>query len=52
MNGVDKIAHNIAMRFRDVREKLSGNLRESWMEYVAEYQQMGRDYNLTPRQKL
>ncbi|OSX74486.1 hypothetical protein BU14_0287s0005 [Porphyra umbilicalis] len=49
-SGGDRTAHNIAMRFRDPSVKFSGNLGESWMEYVAEYQQVARDYDLSPSQ--
>lgn len=48
----DRAAHNVAMRFRDQAAKFSGNLGESWNEYVAEYQQVARDYELTASQKL
>lgn len=47
----NKTAHNIAMRFRDSGAKFSGDIGESWMEFVAEYQQVARDYSLTPPQK-
>eukprot|EP00171_Calliarthron_tuberculosum_P001155 IDg1155t1 len=47
-----KTAHSIAMRFKDSSAKFSGDIGESWMEYVAEYQQVARDYNLSPSQKL
>eukprot|EP00170_Pyropia_yezoensis_P002751 contig_11549_g2756 len=40
------------MRFRDPAAKFSGNLGESWSEYIAEYQQVARDYELTASQKL
>ncbi len=46
------MAHNIAMRFKDNASKFSGDIGEAWMEYVAEYQRVARDYNLTPTQKL
>ncbi|GAB0496233.1 hypothetical protein MMPV_007545 [Pyropia vietnamensis] len=49
---VDRAAHSIAMRFRDQASKFSGNLGESWSEFVAEYQQVARDYELTASQKL
>ncbi|GAB0492781.1 hypothetical protein MMPV_004051 [Pyropia vietnamensis] len=48
----DRAAHNVAMRFRDQAAKFSGNLGESWSEYVAEYQQVARDYEMTASQKL
>ncbi|GAB0496835.1 hypothetical protein MMPV_008156 [Pyropia vietnamensis] len=48
----DRLAHNIAMRFRDGSCKFSGNLVEAWMEYVAEYQQVARDYDLNQMQRF
>ncbi|GAB0489865.1 hypothetical protein MMPV_001091 [Pyropia vietnamensis] len=48
----DRAAHNVAMHFRDQAAKFSGDLGESWNEYVAEYQQVARDYELTASQKL
>lgn len=48
----DRCAHNVAMRFRDAASKFSGGLGENWSEYVAEYQQVARDYGLTSTQKL
>lgn len=48
----DRTAHNIAMRFRDPASKFSGNLGEAWMEYVAEYQQVARDYDLSQEQRF
>ncbi len=48
----DRTAHNIAMRFRDASTKFSGNLGEAWMEYVAEYQQVARDYDLNQEQRF
>lgn len=48
----DRTAHNIAMRFRDSSSKFSGNLGEAWMEYVAEYQQVARDYDLSQEQRF
>eukprot|EP00170_Pyropia_yezoensis_P001506 contig_6593_g1510 len=50
--GVDLSAHNVAMHFRDPAEKPSGNVGESWCEYVVEYQQVVRDYELTASQML
>eukprot|EP00171_Calliarthron_tuberculosum_P023415 IDg23415t1 len=47
----DKTAHNMGMRFRDKDTKFSGDIGQSWMEYVAEYQQVARDYGLSPAQK-
>lgn len=48
----EKLAHNVAMRLRDNEKKFSGELGDSWMEFVDEYLQMSRDYNLSPAQKL
>lgn len=39
------------MRFREKNSIFSGDLGEFWLEYVAEYQQVARDYSLTPAQK-
>ena len=47
-----KLAHNIAMRLKEREKKFSGDLGESWMEFVNEYSQISRDYNLGPSQKL
>ena len=49
---MDRTAHNTAMRLKEVYAKFSGSLGESWLEYVAEYEQVARDYRLGPRQKL
>lgn len=48
----NKAAHNVAMRLKDRENKFSGSLEESWMEYVDEYMQICRDYNLSQSQKL
>ncbi len=45
-----KVAHNVAMRFR--ADKFTGDIGESWNEYLAEYMQVARDYNLSSQQKL
>ena len=39
------------MRVKNIDEKFSGELGSSWMEFVDEYLQMGRDYSLPPTQK-
>ena len=49
---VGKPAHNIAMRPKERDKKFSGDLGESWMEFVDEYSQISRGYNLNPSQKL
>lgn len=48
----NRVAHNIAMRFKDTESKFSGDIGECWQEYVDEYRQVRADYNLTPAQKL
>lgn len=48
----DKVAHNIAMRFKDAENKFSGDLGECWQEFVDEYRQVTNDYALTEEQKL
>jgi len=48
----DRFAHNVAMRFKDKAAKFSCGLGEAWKEYVADYLQVSRDYNLTASQKL
>ena len=51
-SSTDKIARNVAMRLKDRDKKFSAALGESWMEFVDEYLQIGRDYSLSPTQKL
>ena len=48
----EKVAHNVAVRLKDKEKKFSGDLGESWMEYVNDYLQLCRDYSLSPTQKL
>lgn len=48
----DRVAHNVAMRLKDSEKKFSGDLGQCWIEYVDEYQQISRDYNLSASQKL
>ena len=47
----EKLVYYIGNRFRNAESKFSGDLGESWTEYVSEYQQVARDYSLTPKQK-
>lgn len=47
----EQVAHRIAMRFKDDSAKFSGSIGECWGEFVAEYQQVARDYNLTESHK-
>lgn len=46
-----KIAQGISMRFKDKDSKFSGALGERWMDYVAEYQQVARDFGLSASQR-
>lgn len=48
----NRAAHDVPVRFRDNSHKFSGGIGESWIEYVADYLQVARDYNLTPTQKF
>lgn len=48
----EKIAHNVSMRMKENDKTFSGDFGESWMEYVDDYLQVSRDYNLTPSQRL
>ena len=49
---MDKIAQNVAMRFKDSGMKFHGNEGECWQEYVDEYRPVARDYGLKQRQKF
>eukprot|EP00171_Calliarthron_tuberculosum_P001813 IDg1813t1 len=40
----NKLADYIGMRFREKDSKFLGDLGESWIEYVAEFQQVAREY--------
>ena len=42
-HGEHKLAHNVAMRFKNREDKFSGDIGEAWNEYVLEYQQVCRD---------
>lgn len=48
----EKMAHNVAMRLKDTDKKFSGDLGECWHEFVDDYQQISRDYNLSATQKF
>lgn len=48
----EKVAHNVAMRFKDSAMNFRGNVGDCWQEYVDEYRQVARDYGLTLKQKL
>lgn len=47
----DSTAHRVAMRFKDSDTKFSGDIGQYWMEFVSEYHQVARYYNLAPSQK-
>lgn len=40
------------MRFKENKLKFSGYIWQFWQEYVHEYRQMSRDYNLAAVQNL
>lgn len=48
----EKVAHIVAMRLKDIDKKFSGNLEQSWMEYVDECLHIFLDYHLNPVQKF
>lgn len=48
----EKVAHNVAMRFRDKDKKFAGELGQCSKDYVNEYRQMSHDNNFTKQQKL
>lgn len=48
----DRVAHNVAMRLKDKEKKFSGELGESWLEFVDEYLQICRDYSLSQAHRL
>ena len=52
VTAIDRVVQNVAMRLKDREKKFVNDLGESWMEYVSEYQQISRDYNLNAAQKL
>lgn len=47
-----RVANNVAMQLKDADQTFSGDLPESWMEFVDECQQIARGYRLSPTQKL
>ena len=47
-----RIAHKIAMRFKDKKSKFSGSIGQFFQEYVSDYLQASRDYDLSPTQKI
>ena len=46
------IAHKIAMRFKDEKSKFSCSIGQFFQDYISDYLQAGRDYDLSPTQKL
>ena len=40
------------MCLKDADRKFSGSIGECWIEYVDDYKQIARDYNLSVSQKL
>lgn len=48
----DKIAQNVAMRFKVTFSKFCGDIGECWQEFVDEYRQVSRDYRLFNYLKL
>jgi len=46
------VAHKIAMRFKEQKQKFSGALGEFFNDFVSDYLQASRDYDLSPKQKL
>lgn len=51
-HGSHKITHNMAMRFSRFDNKFTGDIGQSWNEFVVEYLQVARDYELSNAQKL
>jgi hypothetical protein len=47
-----KIAHKMAMRFAKSDTKFTGDLDHSYTEFISNYQDASKDYELTPIQKL
>lgn len=45
-------AHKVAMRFKEDKKKFSGAIGEYFNDFVSDYLQAARDYDLTPTQKL
>ncbi len=37
-----KMAHNIAMTFKDAATKFSGDIGKPWLEFIAVYQEVAR----------
>lgn len=47
-----RTAHNIYMRLKESKSKLSGELGECWRDFVDEYDQVVSDYKITDKQQL
>lgn len=48
----ERMAHSVAMRLKNNKQKFSGDLGECLHEYVDQYNQIARDYKLSAAQKL
>ena len=46
------IAHKIAMRYKDEKSKFSCSIGQFFQDYISDYLQAGRDYDLSAAQKL
>lgn len=46
------LAHRVSLRFKDNQAKFSGDARECLDDFVADYNLAGRDFGLSPEQKL
>lgn len=46
------LAHNISMRLKDRASKFSGGADEVWTDLLVSFQNLARDYRLTPEQRL
>ena len=44
-------AHRVAMRFKEDRKKITGAIEEYFNDFVSDYLQAARDYDLKPTQK-
>ena len=45
-DNISKIAHNIAIRFKDKYDKFSGDIYENWKNYLSEYLNECSDYSV------
>lgn len=49
---IDKVAHNISMRFKNAENKFSREIVERWVEFVEEYRRVTNAYGLNEEQKI